>query len=162
VPAGPPKPIPIGLLAGYGFGNYWGLGVGARAGVLTFGEELYFGGAAQYFFGSTTSTDGGLSGLYEVAGKRVVGGAEAGFEAKIDSVHVRPYLGVGLSVLLTRTCDEGLCGDDTKLGGTLGPGALITWHSGPLFVGGDLRYVVVLGDSGDSAPQLMATAGLVL
>ncbi len=160
--AGASRPLLLGALIGYGFGDYWGLGLGARGGVLTLDDQIYLGAVGEYFFGNSTSTSSSLGGRYEVTGRRIVGGGEAGFEAKLDAVHIRPYLGLGLSVRPQDICDRGVCHGDTTIAGTLGPGATVTWHHGALFAGGDFRYVVVLGSASDSAPLLQATAGLTL
>ena len=143
----------------------YGAGFGARAGV-TLPFRLYVGGTFVYHVGAHFGHEEISSSVWYVGG-------EGGYDIAAGPVTIRPYLGVGYA----RThqtpplwCPTGPCGPDVPLDhglGALWPGAaafvdVASFDTGSrVFVGADLRYVILLKRLDEGAMSAFLTGGIV-
>lgn len=143
--------VSAGLLVGEGFKDGYNFGIGARAGVTLPAVPVYVGGTFVYHLGKTES-----SPLGDVNAKVLYVGVEGGYEIGIPLVSIRPYLGLGYASL------TGSVGDISESNGkfAIWPGATGLVSLGTIFVGLDVRYVVVTDADDANAASLFATAGL--
>jgi hypothetical protein len=147
------------LLLGEGFKDGYNFGIGVRGG-FTLPMSLYLGGTFVYHLGSSEGT---LTG--DVKDNLFYFGAEGGYELSAGPLTVRPYLGLGYAnVMATRPpfCIGSVCGPSTSNSagkGTFWPGVTAIFPIGNLFVGGDLRYVILLDADDANAFSLFATGG---
>jgi hypothetical protein len=150
------------LLAGYGFNDGYKLGLGLRGG-YTLPNRLYLGGTLLLHEGRTgvriEQSETPQTDLY-------YGGAEGGWDAVAGPLVIRPYLGVGYALVrassnpgcVTAGTCVALWSNDSALG--LWPGAVAIVRSGGIFVGADVRYVVLVGSPYPNAVSAFGTAGL--
>jgi hypothetical protein len=148
-----------GVLVGNGFKDGYNLGIGARGGV-TLPMSLYVGGTIVYHLGKTDSTSIG-----DITRNIWYLGAEGGYDLGAGPLTIRPYLGFGyahLSVSAPDACALGTC-----VGGSNSVGKLAFWPGvtglvgvGSLFVGADLRYVLLVDVEDGNAFSVFGTAGL--
>jgi len=144
------------LLLGEGFNDPYHFGIGARAG-FTLPMNIYIGGTFVYHLG-TSNQDLNQNLFYF--------GAEGGYELSAGPLTVRPYLGLGyahVSVTLPPFCVGLVCGSERSTSdgkGAVWPGATAIFPIGSWFVGGDLRYVVVLDAEDANALSIFATGGM--
>jgi hypothetical protein len=154
------SPASGGVLVGYGFNGGYKLGFGIRGGV-TLPAHLYLGGTLILHEGWTgwkiEQAERPQTDLY-------YGGAEGGWDVSAGPFVVRPYLGVGYALVRASTSPCTVAGscrvwsNDGALG--LWPGAVAFFRLGGIFVGADLRYVVLVGSAYDNAVSVFGTAGL--
>ncbi len=148
-----------GLLVGNGFKDGYNVGIGARGG-LTLPMNLYVGGTILYHLGKTESTP-----LGDITANVWYLGGEGGYDLGVGPLTIRPYLGLGyanLRVSAPDTCVLGTC-----VGGSNSQGKLAFWPGvtglvglGSIFVGADLRYVLVVDVEDGNAFSAFATAGM--
>jgi len=148
-----------GLLVGNGFKEGYGFGLGARAGV-TLPLSVYVGGTFVYHLGETKST---------AAGDRSVNvwyvGAEGGYDLGVGPLTLRPYLGLGYAHVRAASPDVCAFGQCVSASGSNGefalwPGVTALVGLGGLFVGADLRYVVLVDVEDFNAFSAFATIGM--
>jgi hypothetical protein len=149
------------LLAGYGINERYSIGLGARLG-YTFKNRLYAGGALVAYQGITNTTPWG-DAKYHVS----VIGAEGGYEIPLGPVLVRPYLAAGVARYTSTLCSPtvasvGGCVPTTVTDFTFGPGAATVFPIGIVFLGGDLRAELALGEARLFDLALFATGGIHL
>jgi hypothetical protein len=139
----------VSALVGYGT-NSLNLGFGARIGYTLPAVPVYIGGTFVYHLGTSESFLG-----YEISSHAMYFGAEGGYNVSAGPVVVRPYLGLGATMV---TASSGsISASDTKF--SLWPGAALLVPLGPGFVGVDMRYLVVTG-GGSGSFGIFATGGL--
>ena len=148
-----------GLLVGNGFKDGYNVGIGARAG-FTLPMSLYLGGTIVYHLGKTEST-----GVGDVTANIWYLGAEGGYDLGAGPLTIRPYLGFGyahLGVSAPDVCVLGACASGGHSDGKLAfwPGVTGLVGVGSLFVGADLRYVLLVDVEDGNAFSAFATAGL--
>jgi hypothetical protein len=154
--------LSVALLGGWGFSSPLQPGLGLRAGAHLEEQQLpfYVGVIGEYFFGTTTVTH--TYGKSERTLRFTYVGVEGGLD--IDAtpdILVRPFFGLGLGFNTDKVCVDGSpCSGDTSLHLTITPGLLGLYQMGNLFVGADLRYLIVAGASTASGAVASATIGL--
>jgi hypothetical protein len=148
-----------GLLVGNGFKDGYNLGIGARGG-LTLPMSLYVGGTILYHLGKTESTPAG-----DVTANIWYLGGEGGYDLGVGPLTIRPYLGLGYANLRVSAPDACVLG--TCVGGSNSQGKLAFWPGvtglvglGSVFVGADLRYVLLVDVEDGNAFSAFATVGM--
>ena len=148
-----------GLLVGNGFKDGYNLGIGARGG-LTLPMSLYVGGTIVYHLGKTESTPAG-----DVTANVWYLGGEGGYDLGAGPLTIRPYLGFGYANLRASAPD--ICVGGTCVGGSNSQGKLAFWPGvtglvgvGSLFVGADIRYVLLVDVDDGNAFSAFATVGM--
>jgi len=149
-----------GVLVGNGFKDGYNLGLGARAGV-TLPLGIYVGGTFVYHLGKSESLRGA-----DLKTNVFYFGAEGGYEISAGPLTVRPYLGLGYaSAQSTQAnctalvgCTAGDTSGESKF--ALWPGVTALFPVGSLFVGADLRYVLLPDATDGNAFSAFLTAGL--
>jgi hypothetical protein len=153
--------VSFAALATYGFPSPQQMGLGLRGGVhIKSFLPLYVGGLAEFFFGSATSNKD--LGVRSTSAERFAyGGGEFGadVEAATDFT-IRPYFGLGLGFDWKQVCPGGVCTNTTKLHPTLTPGIIGLYSLGVVFLGADLRYIIVPGSGTAGGAAISATAGV--
>lgn len=165
--AGPPpkrtSTLNMGLLGSFGASPATRWGIGLRGG-LTLGptEGLYIGIIGTFFTG-TSVTQQRLTGEAERTRNVIIASAEVGYDvlASTDFL-VRPYLSPGIGYVADKTCATGACTTDNGARVTLAPGLQAIYSMGMAYLGGDLRYQIILNTSDASAAVISVTAGLRL
>ena len=153
--------VSLGVLAGFGLHgdpNFYGLGFGARVGVNLSGP-LYVGGTFVYHLGKEVSTGASILGDVSVKVGIQYYGAEVGYDLAAGPVVIRPYAGIGMASVHADVCIGGTCASgasDSKL--YVAPGAVLIVPVGNLYVGADVRYVYVTGDTNTGASNENANA----
>ena len=162
----PPKrnsTLNLGLLGSLGASPFTRLGLGLRGG-LTMGatEGLYVGVIGTYFAGtSVTQTRLNSPPDAERTRHALVIGAEVGYDvlASTDFL-LRPYLSPGIAFVSDKTCATGECTTDNGARLTLAPGVQAVYSFGSAFLGGDLRYQIIINTTDASAAVISLTGGL--
>jgi hypothetical protein len=152
-------------LAGYGLHDAHQYGVGVRGG-FTFPVHLYVGGTIMSHAGRTgTRTEQGSTPETDCW----YFGGEGGWDVTTGPVTVRPYLGVGSALVRSSslgTCPSpGSCVDpwtEARLEAALWPGVALLLTADNVFIGADLRYVVLAGSTYGNALGAFGTLGLQL
>lgn len=134
------------VLGGFRFGSdYLNAGLGLKGG-YTLPMDLYVGGSFDYFFGEhDESTVAGIR--YESDRSAWVLTPEVGYDfGIIPALMVRPFGGIGLAAGSAETCSQGpgidSCIDDSESDVVLTLGGLISYSIGPVFFGGELRFLI--------------------
>ncbi len=168
-PAGDGKHWSAGLVVGWAFKTDWragdlgadpyGLGMGLRGG-YSFDFKLYTGVYFNYYLGSSQT---GTSALLNVpamkhAASYMQYGVEAGYDAWIGSIILRPSLQIGVAMALTDNSANGATTTVTRL--MFGPGFTLIDPIGEFFIGADARALLVPSSNGVSAVFLGLTGGL--
>ena len=157
--------LDLGLLGSYGASPFTRLGIGLRGG-LTLGntEGLYIGVIGTIFTGTSVS-DVRLNSppAAESTRSTIVASGEVGYDvlASTDFL-VRPYLSLGMAYKSDHTCATGVCWDDNGVRPALAPGLQAVYSMGTVYLGGDLRYQIILNTADASAAVISLTAGLRL
>jgi hypothetical protein len=134
------------VLGGIRFGSDdLNLGLGLKAG-YTLPMDLYVGGMFDYFLGEhEESTVNGFHSEYTFSFWLLA--PEVGYDFGIvPSLMVRPFGGIGLAAVNGESCTQGpgvnICNDfsDSDVGLLLG--GLISYSVGPVFFGGELRFLL--------------------
>jgi hypothetical protein len=148
-----------GLLVGNGFKDGYNVGIGARGG-LTLPMNLYVGGTILYHLGKTESTPAG-----DITANVWYLGGEGGYDLGVGPLTIRPYLGLGYANLRVSAPDACVLG--TCVGGSNSTGKLAFWPGvtglvglGSIFVGADLRYVLLVDVDDGNAFSAFATGGM--
>ncbi len=149
-----PTGVSFGGMLGYGFGDQYGVGLGAKGG-YTFPNRVYVGGNLNYHFG--TSQD--FLDNNTVSSTTWFLGPEAGYDFGVGPVILRPVVGVGMG-FNTNTVQGTLANtDDTRVRPYIAPGASVHYPIGNFFVGGDGRFMIM---SDANSLNLLGTAGVHL
>ncbi len=115
---------------GTGFSDTYGLGFEGRVG-YTFQQGVYVGGDAQYFIGHHVNGDGAYAAFV---------GGQLGYKFfPTETVEVRPYVFAGPAFI--RQVAPGIT--NTKTDFALQPGVLASYHTGPVFLGGDAHFMAI-------------------
>jgi hypothetical protein len=144
------------LLLGEGFKDGYNFGFGARGG-FTLPMSIYIGGTFIYHLGKSEG-DAKLNVFYF--------GPEGGYELSAGPLTLRPYLGLGYATVAATIpgyCIGSVCPPPTSVSdgkAALWPGVTAIFPVGNLFVGGDVRYVVVLDADDANAFSIFATGGM--
>ena len=146
------------LLVGNGFEDGYNFGFGARGGV-TLPMSVYVGGTFVYHLGKTESTPVG-----DITANIWYVGAEGGYDLGVGPLTIRPYLGLGYAhprASAPDVCVGGQCVGASSSDGrfALWPGATALVGLGGIFVGADLRYVVLVDVDDHNAFSAFATLG---
>jgi hypothetical protein len=148
-----------GLLVGNGFKDGYNIGIGARGG-LTLPMSLYVGGTIVYHLGKTQTSSVG-----DITSNVWYLGGEGGYDIGAGPLTIRPYLGLGYANLRVSAPD--VCAFGTCVGGSNSEGKLAFWPGvtglvgvGSIFVGADLRYVLLVDVEDGNAFSAFATAGM--
>jgi len=155
--------VSLALLGSYGFRDPLAPGLGLRAGAHIEGVlPFYFGAVGEYFFGTTRVKKSATFGDTDNVRRFVYFGGEAGVDVEATSDFlIRPFMGLGLGLDTNKQCDEGQpCQGDSTLHLTITPGIVGMYQMGSIFVGLDLRYLIIPGASVTSGPVVSATIGL--
>jgi hypothetical protein len=142
-----------GLLIGAATQDYMTFGIGARGGYTLPNTPVYIGGTLAYHFGA----DHVHTFLF---------GVEGGYDLPVGPVVIRPYLGLGDSLISfsgVTIPGVGSVGGTSKSYFAFWPGGTVMYPINQFFVGGDMRLYVVPGiPSGGDAVGLgiYATGGL--
>ena len=127
-----------GIYVGEGDGNPYGLGLGVRGG-YTLDMNLYVGGLFNFFVGETDSVGG-----VDSSARFIQIAAEVGYDIAVESVVIRPSLGIGAGIFSVSTSGSvagvDLDSSDSETYLLLAPGANVIVPLGGFFVGGELRY----------------------
>jgi hypothetical protein len=124
--------------------NPWGSGFGLDGG-YTLSNAVYLGGSFEYFFGEEVGdeTNGASASLWQLS-------AEAGYDVGVDTVVLRPKLGLGLANAQVKSCSpiasalEGsACTSGAQTDLALLPGATFIVMPGGFNVAVDVRYELV-------------------
>jgi hypothetical protein len=161
------RPLSLGLLLGYGVDlgnthNFWGLGLGLRAGYNL--RRIYLGGRFVYQFGSSSEDVALGVVIRRFTWRHFDLGFEGGYDlTPIERLTIRPELGLGFVNL---TSYSRYTASDTSKS-TLEPyfalGATVTYDVTPdFFVGGDTRLQIVLGDAATEAVTFLVHGGMRL
>jgi hypothetical protein len=158
------KPISVGLLLGYGIsleeGNPWGLGFGLRGGYNI--DAIFLGARFVYYLGESEEAGGfeASSNIWEL-------GIEGGYDLAAGPVIIRPGVGLGLANFSvsaefpdpfgtgTTTVDE----SEMYLYLALGCSVLYDIDD-TFFIGGDLRFQIVMADESANALIILANGGM--
>jgi hypothetical protein len=158
-----PGNVALALLGSYGFPDSMRPGLGVRGGVrVDSALPLYFGGIAQYFFGSGTSRKD-VGDRIENTRNFMFFGGEAGLDVEVATdVVLRPMIGLGLGLHHYKHCSsrEDRCTSDNSMHPVISPGIVGLYSIGDFFFGVDFRYLIVPGRSEASGPAISLTAGL--
>ena len=156
------EPVSGALLVGYGFDEGYKLGLGVRGG-FTAPFGLYLGGTLILHEGATgiriERDERPQTDLY-------YGGAEGGWDFSAGPLVFRPYLGLGYGLARASTLPDcapaPACAPVWSNDGALAlfPGAMGLVSSGGIFVGADVRYVLLIGSAYRNAFSAFGTAGL--
>lgn len=161
----PAKPISAALLLGFGTdlgedGNPYGLGLGVRGGYNL--DRLYLGGVFIFHLGSSYEAPTAGFGAAEWDVNIWQFGGEVGYDFYLmDRFTLRPSVILGIAGL-SSSSDTPLYGgsfSDTKLILSLGATALYD-VTPDIFVGGDLRFPLVLGGGSFLGLAIYATGGM--
>lgn len=158
---GPENKLSAGLLLGYGIGfdedNWWGFGLGARAGYNL--NQIYLGLRFMYHFGETNE---GLLGLGERTTNLWEIGAEGGYDfLVVDKLTVRPELGLGVAVRTEDLDVDFGSTSETNANMYMAFGASLLYDVSPtFFLGLDTRIQLVFGDGSPAALVLLLNPGL--
>lgn len=134
------------VLGGFRFGSDdLNLGLGIKGG-YTLPMDLYVGGSFDYFFGEHNESN--VNGFHtEYSFSFWLLTPEVGYDfGIIPALMVRPFGGIGLAAVNGESCSQGpgidICNDfsDSDVGLTLG--GLISYSIGPVFFGGELRFLI--------------------
>lgn len=150
------KHIQVGMTLGWAFTgekhtafatDEWNFGAGLRAGYI-FEHSIYGGLFYAYFLGDS-DTHGQLMA------------AEFGFDWWVGGVAIiRPSLDLGLAHVEGKDI-KGVKNMTTKQGFYIGPGVVVTVPMGLMYVGGELRQMIVTGDL-QSATMVSGNIGVRL
>jgi hypothetical protein len=153
-----PGHFSVAPLLGYG-SNYFGFGLGARAG-YTLPQKLYVGGSLMYQFGSTYGIGSYLGGA-DYSSHIIYPAGEVGYELHAGPVTIRPYAGIGIAFLSSTVTYLNHEESSSTSSMILYPGATAHWNipRSDFFVGGDAR-MAVLTKGGDPSFGFYATGGL--
>jgi hypothetical protein len=153
----------LGALLGYGTSPFTRVGIGLRGGLTLGGKEgPYVGIIGTYFLGSSV-TQSRLTGQAERTRNTVLLGAEGGYDvfASTDFL-VRPYMQLGMAFVGDHWCATGQCWDDNGVRLTIAPGAQATYLIDAFYLGGDLRYQIILNKADASAAIMSLVLGVNL
>ena len=149
----------VALLAGYGVKDGYNVGVGGRVGE-TLPNRLYLGATFVDHLGITNATP------YGDARYRVwFVGAEGGYEVPTGAFILRPYSGAGAARYTATRCvpfinGVGGCSPSTNTRFAFWPGVAALYRLGPAFLGVDVRFAIVTGETNADAVAALATAGV--
>jgi opacity protein-like surface antigen len=134
------------FLAGLRFGtNQLGIGLGARGG-YTFVNQVYLGGAFEYFTGERRSRDVGTT---HTSGRTGVwlGSIEVGYDVGLlRKVVLRPWGGLGLGWTHGKSCETtpgvSTCATTTQSDSAFALGVIGVYALGPFLFGPEIRWLV--------------------
>jgi hypothetical protein len=133
---------------GFGFGDSYGLGLGARLG-YTLPARVYLGGLFGYYLGNTAETQG-----IDIKNKSWHVGGEVGYDVGIGRFLLRPVLGVGVAFRNQRfdappaaVAAAGVDATETDTRVFVSPGVSLNYPIGNFFVGADSRAMLMSGNS---------------
>ena len=153
----------LGALLGYGTSPFTRVGIGLRGGMTLGGKEgPYVGIIGTYFLGTSVPQER-LTGHAERTRHTMILGAEGGYDvfASTDFL-LRPYMQLGVALASDHTCATGTCWDDNGARLTIAPGAQAAYLMDMFYLGGDLRYQIILNKADASAAVLSLVFGLSL
>ena len=157
------SPLDLAALLGYGTSPFTRFGFGLRGGLTLGGREgPYVGILGTFFIGSSVTQDR-LTGQAERTRKVIVLAAEGGYDTYLSTdLLARPYLSLGMAMASDHECAIGSCWDNNGVKLAIAPGAQVVYTMGSFFLGGDLRYQIILNESDASAAVISIVAGLSL
>jgi hypothetical protein len=149
----------VSALFGYGFGlepgrpvvDEYGIGYGVRSGYTWSGTPLYLGATVLRY-------DGGVSDTEDVDIFTL--DLELGYEFGAGPLLLRPYLGLGAPLGISNLTQSSEPGQRAGSGISLQavPGLLASYQLGPLSVGAEARWALVL--DWKNALSLLGSAGV--
>jgi len=160
--AGAPTENVIQIAAGFRYGlemndgdlNPWGSGIGLQGGYTLPIIPVYLGGNFEYFFGGKAQV---LTA--EVEGHLWQATVEGGYDLGLGPIFViRPKVGFGVASVSTKSCFQGICGENTDTKPVLAPGATFILMTGKVTLSLDARYDLIFADQ--TAKALILTAGI--
>lgn len=133
---------------GFGLGDSYGVGLGARLG-YTLPARVYLGGAFGYHVGQTMENQG-----VSIANKTWFVGPEAGYDVGIGRFILRPVVGLGLAFKNqdfsgppAAVAAAGVDTSETNTRVYVAPGVHLNYPIGNFFVGADSRAMLMSGNS---------------
>jgi hypothetical protein len=164
-PGAEKRPISLGLLLGYGVYlgdgdvNPYGVGLGVRGG-YTLDMGLYLGAQFVYFLGESESAAG-----METSFNVMTLALEGGYYIGVGPVIIRPSLLLGLGITSFSMSGGPIAGmdvDDSSNDFLLGPGASVIYPIDMFFIGGDLRFDIIMADETETGMTIMVNGGVNL
>ncbi len=142
---------------GFGLGDAYGLGFGARLG-YTLPGRVYIGGLAGYHIGNTAESQG-----VSIKNSTTYLGPEAGYDLGVGKVILRPVIGLGLAFRAQSISGASNAAAAQNVNATendarvyVAPGASVIYPIGNFFVGADSRAMIM---SGNNTVTFMGAAG---
>jgi hypothetical protein len=162
------RPLQVGLALGYGFEtekNRYGAHPYGFAGGLRLGYTLdigvFFGLSTTYFLGS--SNDGRTAAVVAPVIENSVSAwlmnLELGYDLWFGPIIFRPSVELGLALTFVGY-DQLTGGSSTRGGMVLLPGAALIYPFDDLYLGGDMRLVMPIGDSAQGTITAMVVGGM--
>jgi len=158
---GKSKVIDMALLGSLGASTFTRLGLGLRLGFDWDKRDSLYVGVVGTLFSGTSVNQERLTGTAQRTRSAIVLGGEVGYnvEASQDFL-LRPYLSPGFTLVTDKTCATGACTSDNGLRLSIAPGVQAAYLLGAAYVGGDLRYQIIMNTADASAAVISITAGL--
>lgn len=157
----PAKATSIGASVGYGTAggdpNAFGLGFLGRVG-FTLPLNIYAGANFVYHLGSSNE----IAAAKDSQNVWYAGG-EAGYDFHEDDFAIRSYVGLGGLVVRSQVCLVDICKSlpyETSV--YVAPGIYGQYDLGPIYVGADVRYVIVTARTGLSSFGFFGSLGVNL
>lgn len=143
---------------GFGLGDAYGVGFGARLG-YTLPRRIYIGGLFGYHIGNTAETQG-----VEIRNKTTYFGPEAGYDIGVGKLIVRPVVGLGLAFRAQSLSNNAAVASNVNASENdarvyVAPGASVIYPIGNFFLGADSRAMIM---SGNNTMTFMGAAGVHL
>jgi hypothetical protein len=151
----------IGASIGYGTAggdpNAFGLGFLGRVG-FTLPLNIYAGANFVYHLGSSNE-----NAVTKDSQNAWYAGGEVGYDFLEDDFALRPYVGLGGLVLSSQVCPAGICKNLPYTTSVyVAPGVYGQYDLGPIYVGAEVRYVIVTAKTGLNSFGFFGSLGVNL
>jgi hypothetical protein len=156
------KAFDIAPVGSFGSSSFTRFGLGLRLG-LNWGEKdgLYIGLIGTRFGGSSVTQER-VNGTAQISRSTTVLAAELGYDVDLGKDWVaRPYLSPGAVIVADKECATGSCWEKNGTKLTISPGLQVAYLVAPvLYLGGDVRYQIIMNTSDASAAVFSLVLGL--
>ncbi|MDD9943733.1 MAG: hypothetical protein OXU20_22010 [Myxococcales bacterium] len=167
-PFGDGRPLQVGLALGYGFeteknrygAHPYGFAGGLRAG-YTLDIGVFVGLSTTYFLGSSNdgATAAVVSRVIENSVSAWLINLEVGYDLWFGPVIFRPGAEIGMALTFVGW-DQLTGASSTRAGLVLVPGASLIYPFDELYLGGDMRLIMPVGDSAQGSVTAMVVGGM--
>jgi hypothetical protein len=146
-----------------GRANLYGFGLGPRAGYTFPKVPVYLGGVFMFFLGERESFSGFGIDVKARVGYMLLG-LEGGYDFGVGPVIIRPTLWLGPAILRAKACNNGTCDGNSDTALLLGPGASVIYAFDeiPLWLGGELRFLIAAKENHQTGLMFGANVGMLL